>query len=61
MSPFYRALQTCNEIFGGRNVKIEVHPVLAEVFRYACDVSSHMKEKEEEFKEFDFTAMSDKS
>ena len=31
------------------------------MFRYACDVSSHMEEKEEEFKEFDFSAMSDKS
>ncbi len=42
-------------------MRVEVHPILAEVFRYACDVSTHMKEKEEEFKEFDFSPMSDKS
>jgi broad specificity phosphatase PhoE len=43
VSPYQRALETCNEIFGDRGVKVEVHPVLAEVFRYSCDISHHIE------------------
>jgi broad specificity phosphatase PhoE len=43
VSPYQRALETCREIFGGRNIKVEAHPILAEVFRYSCDISHHIE------------------
>jgi broad specificity phosphatase PhoE len=42
VSPHRRALETCQEIFGGRNIRVEVHPIFAEVFRFSCDISSHI-------------------
>lgn len=29
VSPHQRALETCREIFGGRGLKVEVHPIFA--------------------------------
>jgi hypothetical protein len=61
VSPHLRTLQTCREIFGDRQVKIEVHPILAEVFRYSCDISGHIDEKLKEFPNYDFSFMKDHS
>ena len=58
MSPYERALETCYEIFGDK-VKVEVHPIICEVFRYVCDIGHHLKEKKEKFKNYDFSHMED--
>jgi broad specificity phosphatase PhoE len=61
VSPHQRALETCNEVYGDRNIPIEVHPILAEVFRFSCDISQHIEEKKKQFPKFDFTHMKDHS
>jgi broad specificity phosphatase PhoE len=45
VSPFNRALQTAKIVFGDKGVPIIVHPLLAESFRYSCDLSSPIKSK----------------
>ena len=40
---------------------MEVHPILAEVFRYSCDISNHIDEKLKEFPDYDFSFMKDQS
>ena len=61
VSPHQRALETCREIFRGRKIPIEVHPVIAEVFRYSCDISNHIEDKMKEFADYDFGHMKDSS
>jgi broad specificity phosphatase PhoE len=61
VSPHQRALETCREIFGEKKVKVEVHPILAEVFRYSCDISNHNEAKIQNFPDYDFSFMKDHS
>jgi hypothetical protein len=42
-------------------VRVEVHPILAEVFRFSCDISHHLDEKMKQFPHFDFGHMKDYS
>lgn len=42
VSPQIRALETCERIFGGRNIPVIVEPHAMEVFRYSCDVSAKL-------------------
>ena len=38
VSPYTRAMQTCQILFEGYSGPIIVEPLLSEIFRYSCDV-----------------------
>jgi hypothetical protein len=57
VSPHQRALETCHELFHDRAVRVEVLPLLGEVFRFSCDISGHIDHKRKAFPHFDFSRL----
>jgi hypothetical protein len=49
-------LRTCRHVFDPLKIKKVVIPELTEVLRYACDISSDIEEKKEEFSELDWSS-----
>lgn len=58
VSPLMRALQTANLVFGDLGIPIIVRPELTESYRYSCDISIPMQEKQKLFPKTDFQHVS---
>lgn len=54
VSPLERTLETCWNLFGGRDVPVIVEPVLAEAFRSSCDLSTELEGKIKRFPLYNF-------
>lgn len=57
VSPMLRTLQTCELVFKNRNIPVKVEPLLAEAYRYSCDLvpPGKTEKKHEMFPNFDFS------
>lgn len=45
VSPLERTLQTCECLFGGRDIPVFVEPILTEAIRSSCDLCTDIKPK----------------
>lgn len=55
VSPYKRALETCHRLFDNPKIPVIVEPVLAEVFRFACDVPERLENMKKGYPHFDFS------